>query len=212
MAWLHVLATVPLSSRVATTMGGDAEGVPEHVLGISSRFAAHIVRRGRYRGVHSVLSDDKNLTVLYVRGSIARDPQVGARGVGLIDRRFSVHVARHVSSIPNETRSSPSSGKPIPALRGPVMALALLMPYCRTMKTDGRPPYVAVVRRGELKLFRFLQEHFGELGLVEVVWDRRTTQRRITERPHVPERRQGERRRTPPNTWKVLGFVLVRRR
>ncbi len=71
-------------------------------------------------------------------------------------------------------------------------------------------PYLAVVRRGNTKVYGFLKEHFEAQGLMHVIWDRRAVQRRTARKAGGPERRQRERRRPPPDTWDTLGFVLVR--
>jgi hypothetical protein len=68
-----------------------------------------------------------------------------------------------------------------------------------------------VVRRGALRRFDALKTRTGELPVV-VTWDRRTDDRRgdaegITAR----ERRQIERRQTPPFTWDLADFVVVER-
>jgi hypothetical protein len=62
-----------------------------------------------------------------------------------------------------------------------------------------RAPYLAVVRRGNTKVYEFLKEPFEAQGLVEVVWERR-----------IADRRREGRRRGVAETWDTLGFVLVR--
>ena len=62
-----------------------------------------------------------------------------------------------------------------------------------------RAPYLAVVRRGNTKVYEFLKEQFEAQGLVEVVWERRGA-----------DHRGGARRRRVAETWDTLGFVLVR--
>ena len=71
--------------------------------------------------------------------------------------------------------------------------------------------YLAVVRRGNTRVFAFLQEQFKEEDAIEVIWDRRVEKRRGVRRAAIPERRGRERRRQAPTTWDTLGFVLVRR-
>jgi len=72
-------------------------------------------------------------------------------------------------------------------------------------------PYIAVVRRGETKVYQFLKEHFEGPALVNVIWDRRLERRRAARKSREPERRRSERRRPPPHSWDALGFLLVRR-
>jgi hypothetical protein len=74
-----------------------------------------------------------------------------------------------------------------------------------------RASYLAVVRRGNTRVFAFLQEQFRDEDAIEVIWDRRVEGRRGARRPAMPERRGRERRRQAPTTWDTLGFVLVRR-
>ncbi len=70
-------------------------------------------------------------------------------------------------------------------------------------------PSVAIVRRGQNKVFSSLEQLFKERGLFRPAWDRRLGERRTRERPVPVERRQGEQRRVPPETWTTLGFVVV---
>jgi hypothetical protein len=79
------------------------------------------------------------------------------------------------------------------------------------MPRPGRASYLAVVRRGNTGVFRFLQEQFEGEGSIEVIWDRRVKSRRGARAPSTTERRGRERRRRSPATWDTLGFVLVRR-
>ena len=72
-------------------------------------------------------------------------------------------------------------------------------------------PYLAVVRRGEVKVYQFLKEHFEGHELADVIWDRRLERRRTTRKRREPERRRSERRRPPPDSWDALGFLLIRR-
>jgi hypothetical protein len=72
-------------------------------------------------------------------------------------------------------------------------------------------PYLAVVRRGETRVYQFLKEHFEGHELVHVIWDRRLERRRSTRKRRDPERRKSQRRRPLPDSWDALGFLLVRR-
>ena len=69
-----------------------------------------------------------------------------------------------------------------------------------------------VVRRGSLRRFDALKTRTAELPVV-VTWDRRTNERRDEVAPAGPkrDRRQTERRRTPPFTWDLADFVVVER-
>jgi hypothetical protein len=65
-----------------------------------------------------------------------------------------------------------------------------------------------VVRRGALRRFDALKGKTGELPVV-VTWDRRTNERRGDNASVKRDRRQIERRRTPPFTWDLADFVVV---
>jgi hypothetical protein len=70
------------------------------------------------------------------------------------------------------------------------------------------PRYLLVVRRDRPEVFAKL--HGLAEGYVHFVRDRRRGERRA-QRGSVPvERRAHDRRRDPPSTWTVLGFVLHR--
>jgi hypothetical protein len=70
--------------------------------------------------------------------------------------------------------------------------------------------HLLVVQRGELALYARLTARPWE-G-VTVIWDRRQGERRTTDLPAVIDQRRRARRRPPPETWGVLGFLMVRRR
>jgi hypothetical protein len=40
-----------------------------------------------------------------------------------------------------------------------------------------RAPYLAIVRRGNTKVYEFLKEQFEAQGLMEVIWERRVGDR-----------------------------------
>jgi hypothetical protein len=62
-----------------------------------------------------------------------------------------------------------------------------------------RAPCLAIVRRGNTKVYEFLKEQFEAQGLMEVIWERR-----------VGDRHRRARRRRVAETLDTLGFVLVR--
>jgi hypothetical protein len=72
------------------------------------------------------------------------------------------------------------------------------------------PPYLAVVPRGHPRIYRTLVESVRHQGLVEVIWDRRVGERRVRQDAVPAQRRLGERRRPPHDTWE-LGFILASR-
>ena len=69
------------------------------------------------------------------------------------------------------------------------------------------PPCLVLVRRGE----RDLHERLTAIARdsVTVIWDRRQSQRRRTDRPTAAECRRQDRRQQPPPTWATLGFLVV---
>lgn len=70
--------------------------------------------------------------------------------------------------------------------------------------------YFAVVRRGETEVFRGLLEAVGRHpGPVQLIWDRRGTERRRARVTGCRERRLGARRGAPPPTWTSLGFFFA---
>ena len=76
------------------------------------------------------------------------------------------------------------------------------------MNTPSR--YFAVVRRGEIEVFRTLLRALErQPGPVQVIWDRRGTDRRRALSGTASERRRGDRRSAPPPTWGTLGFFFA---
>ena len=68
-------------------------------------------------------------------------------------------------------------------------------------------PCLVVVRRGERDLYEQLAAIARDT--VTVVWDRRQSQRRTSDRPAAAERRRQDRRQPPQPTWAALGFLLA---
>lgn len=69
--------------------------------------------------------------------------------------------------------------------------------------------YVVVVRRTMDETFRAMYEEFAQEPLVAgVIWDRRVAERRVARQPVSVERRRGDRRGPPGETWTTLGFVV----
>ena len=65
-----------------------------------------------------------------------------------------------------------------------------------------------IVRRGALRRFHKLKEKTGDLP-VEVMWDRRQSDRRAAPGKVVADRRGPDRRQKPPFTWDTSDFVVV---
>jgi hypothetical protein len=71
-----------------------------------------------------------------------------------------------------------------------------------------KKPIGIVVRRGALRRFDALTRKTADLP-VEVTWDRRAEERRVSDEAAGVERRSGDRRKKPPFTWQVADFVVV---
>ena len=70
------------------------------------------------------------------------------------------------------------------------------------------PVVELIVRRGALRRFDKLKQATGDLP-VNLSWDRRCRDRRLSGNVTERERRRMERRKKPPFTWEVADFVLV---
>jgi hypothetical protein len=68
-------------------------------------------------------------------------------------------------------------------------------------------PCLVIVRHGERDLYEQLTAIARDT--VIMVWDRRQSQRRTSDRPAAVERRRRDRRQPPRPTWATLGFLLV---
>jgi hypothetical protein len=69
--------------------------------------------------------------------------------------------------------------------------------------------YIAIVRRGETATLRMLLESLNGPGPVQVIWDRRSGERRRRRRATSPDRRRGERRSPAPQGWLAEGYFFV---
>jgi hypothetical protein len=75
-------------------------------------------------------------------------------------------------------------------------------------KGTATPVVELIVRRGALRRFDKLKQATGDLP-VNVSWDKRRRDRRLSGNVTERERRRTERRKQPPFTWEVADFVLV---
>jgi hypothetical protein len=78
----------------------------------------------------------------------------------------------------------------------------------RGVKRSGMTPVRIFVRIGALKRFHTLKQKTTELP-VEVSWDRRRRERRISPASAAGERRARDRRQQLPFTWEMADFVVV---
>jgi hypothetical protein len=69
-------------------------------------------------------------------------------------------------------------------------------------------PVELVVRRGALWRFNVLKRKTAELP-VNVLWDRRQTDRRKESQDVGRDQRDTDRRKEPPFTWEMADFVVV---
>jgi hypothetical protein len=74
----------------------------------------------------------------------------------------------------------------------------------------GVPPlhFLVVVRSGREEIFRDLRETFRGFPAT-LIWDRRRRERRVAGQRVPIERRQGQRRAEPRDTWRTLGFIII---
>jgi hypothetical protein len=71
-------------------------------------------------------------------------------------------------------------------------------------------PTLVVVRRGQFGTFELLARTFAGDPTVQIIWDRRVTERRRSDDgPDSPERRRSDRRRVPPSEWGRLHYVVT---
>jgi hypothetical protein len=68
--------------------------------------------------------------------------------------------------------------------------------------------FLVVVRSGRDEIFRDLTETFRGFPAT-VIWDRRRRDRRVATQQVGLERRRGQRRAQPIDTWRTLGFVIL---
>lgn len=69
---------------------------------------------------------------------------------------------------------------------------------------------VVIVRRGHFATFELLTRTFADDPSVQIMWDRRTGERRQNgDRRTDGERRQTDRRRVPPRQWAQLNYMIA---
>jgi hypothetical protein len=66
-----------------------------------------------------------------------------------------------------------------------------------------------VVQRDDFDRFGLLRATFHDYP-VEIIWDRRLSDRRQSTAVAPVEHRSGDRRHTPPASWDNLGFLVAR--
>ena len=71
---------------------------------------------------------------------------------------------------------------------------------------DPAAAHYAVVRRWDHAVYQIVRNQFPA---AQVIWDRRQGERRRTPQPTETEQRKDDRRRSPPSSWRTMGFVVV---
>ena len=74
------------------------------------------------------------------------------------------------------------------------------------------PPEIFIVARDRPDLYRYLSQTFADAENVQVIWDRRTGDRRApTDEVRHPERRQGDRRRRVgiEHELRTVGYAFI---
>ena len=74
------------------------------------------------------------------------------------------------------------------------------------------PREIFIVARDRPDLYRYLSQTFSDAENVQVIWDRRTGERRVTAVvPHDPERRRTDRRRRPAVDQELrnVGYAFI---
>jgi hypothetical protein len=71
---------------------------------------------------------------------------------------------------------------------------------------------LVIVRRGHFATFELLTRTFADDPSVQIVWDRRISERRRAEpRQGDSERRRTDRRRVPPDQWGQINYMIAGR-
>lgn len=81
-------------------------------------------------------------------------------------------------------------------------------PIYPLMPPSGEPPLQVFVRRGRVRRYLGFKSDAANLP-VTVNWDRREGARRFATGEVRVERRQDDRRKTPPFTWDLADFVVA---
>jgi hypothetical protein len=70
---------------------------------------------------------------------------------------------------------------------------------------------LVIVRRGHFATYELLTRTFAGDPSVQIMWDRRMSERRQSaNRVSSDERRRSDRRRTPPMQWGQLNYMIAR--
>ena len=96
----------------------------------------------------------------------------------------------------------------IPTLRAVAARLGYPIEALDPRVTPSPSPRLVVVQRQEATLYARWAAMARE-GLT-VIWDRRHGERRATSQGVSIEQRRRDRRRSPPETWSGLGFLVAR--
>jgi hypothetical protein len=71
-------------------------------------------------------------------------------------------------------------------------------------------PKLVIVRRGHFATFELLTRTFADDPRVQIIWDRRMSERRQSvEDQSTLDRRRSDRRRAPPLQWGQLHYMIA---
>jgi hypothetical protein len=69
---------------------------------------------------------------------------------------------------------------------------------------------LVIVRRGHFATYELLTRTFADDPSVQIIWDRRMSERRqAVGGPGISDRRRSDRRRTPPTQWGQLNYMIA---
>jgi hypothetical protein len=72
-------------------------------------------------------------------------------------------------------------------------------------------PRLVIVRRGHFATFELLTRTFADDPGVQIIWDRRTSERRRSaEGVTASDRRRSDRRGIPPTEWAQMNYMIAR--
>jgi len=71
-------------------------------------------------------------------------------------------------------------------------------------------PKLVIVRRGHFATFELLTRTFADDPSVQIIWDRRMSERRhsVEDQSNL-DRRRSDRRRAPPMQWGQLNYMIA---
>ena len=83
------------------------------------------------------------------------------------------------------------------------------MVNCPDPSPERAPVERVIVRRGRFYTFELLRRTFSDEPRIEIIWDRRQTERRQKALATPDDRRQWARRSRPPDQWDQLNYMVI---